>query len=66
MLCVDIHEHNNESNRFPTPTFYANCADSPIRNKAKNALSLAVPFSLGMAAQKYEKKENTGKFGENL
>ena len=31
-----------------------NCPDSPLRNKAKNALSLAMPFSLGLAGQRYE------------
>ena len=36
------------------PSPFANCPDSLLRNKAKNALSLARPFSLGFAGQKYE------------
>ena len=34
------------------PSPFANCPDSLLRNKAKNALSLAQPFSLGFAGQK--------------
>ena len=36
------------------PSFRSECASSPTRNKAKNALSLFNPFSLGLTAQIYE------------
>jgi len=35
--------------------YHANCPDSLLRNKAKNALSLAMPFSLGLAGAKIDK-----------
>jgi len=46
---------------------YANCPDSQPRNKAKNALSLVRPFSLGLATAKIEKNsEVQGLFGKNV
>ena len=56
MLGICIHEHNRESHRLPNfLVFPANCPDSQPRNKAKNALSLALPFSLGLATAKIDK-----------
>ena len=46
---------------------FVKCPSSLSRNKAKNALSLARPFSLGFAGQKYKEigfgKEKNGIFG---
>jgi hypothetical protein len=44
MLCKYIHLHNSESINqpiIPITSSQVNCPDSPSRNKAKNALSLA-------------------------
>ena len=56
MLSISIHEHNRESHHLPNLlVLYANCPDSQPRNKAKNALSLAMPFSFGLAGAKIDK-----------
>ena len=54
---------------FTQPPSYANCLDSLLRNKAKNALSLSTPISPGMAGAKIRKisfrqaeKEKSGLF----
>ena len=53
LLLLEIKiQHNNESKLLSSLPLMANCADSLLRNKAKNALSLAWPFSLGCAGQK--------------
>jgi hypothetical protein len=68
------HKHNRESHHLPHfLVLQMNCPDSSPRNKAKNALSLAVPISPGMAGAKIgkisfgwrEKKEIFHKSAEN-
>ena len=54
-LCCAKAYTNITAKTFIKPIFLviqANCPDSQARNKAKNALSLATPVSLGMAVQK--------------
>ena len=54
--CIRIYKHYNESNLSLHPLSYVvNCPDSLLRNKAKNALSLAMPFSLGLTGAKINK-----------
>ena len=54
MLSVQT-QHNSKSIPLPSfPSIQANCASSPLRNKAKNALSLAKSISPDLAVQKYK------------
>ena len=58
LLCwvYEIHEHNRESyHLLNILVLQMNCPDSSPRNKAKNALSLAVPISPGKAGAKIGK-----------
>ena len=52
-----IHEQNSESITFHESSSYflSEVSRFTTRNKAKNALSLAVPISPGMAGAKIEK-----------
>jgi len=45
---------------------HMNCPDSLLRNKAKNALSLAVPIAPGKAGQIYKKLGYARLFPEKL
>jgi hypothetical protein len=56
-----VHEYTNKTVKAPssilllTIVILVKCLGSLVRNKAKNALSLAVPISPGMAGAKIEK-----------
>ena len=55
MLC-DLTQHNSESIPLPYyPSIQANCPSSLLRNKAKNALSLAKSISPDLTGAKIDK-----------
>jgi hypothetical protein len=56
LCCVEKYTYIT-AKTFINPLFLSlqmNCPDSSSRNKAKNALSLARPFSLGLAEAKIQ------------